>query len=172
VEKLAAHHDLSRFQCGKHSLDLFLKRHALKNQAADSSQTYVLHRGGGVIGYYTLTFGGVTHAGSPPPVRDGMPEQYAIPVIVLARLAVDKREQGKSFAAALLKDAFLRIISASEIAGLRAVLVHALDETARAFYRHFGFEDCPTGDLQLMIPIQDVRAAIRAAESQPGATRP
>lgn len=95
-----------------------------------------------------------------------MPERYPIPVIVLARLAVDQHEQGKSFGAALLKDAFLRIISASDIAGLRAVLVHALDETAKAFYKYFGFQDCPTGDLQLMIPIQDVRAAIRAAESE------
>jgi predicted N-acetyltransferase YhbS len=83
--------------------------------------------------------------------------------MVLGRLAVDEREQRRGLGSALLKDAFMRIICAAEIAGLRAVLVHALDDEAKAFYKRFGFRDCPTGERQLMMPIQDIRATMAAA---------
>ncbi len=168
VEKLAAYHDVTEFHTGKRSLDLFLKRHALKNQEADSSQTYVVHRAGNVVGYYSLSYGEVAHDECPEVVRSGMPAQYAIPVMVFARLAVDRRVRGRGLGKALLKDAFLRTVSASAIAGLRAIIVHAIDEEAKAFYSRFGFQDSPTGQLQLMMPIEDVRAALCAAESGEG----
>jgi GNAT superfamily N-acetyltransferase len=160
VEKLNGNHRVESFKSGKHSLDLFLRRHAFKNQEADSSQTYVVHRNGSVVGYYSLTVGSVDTQDCPPGITAGMPPDYPIPVILLARLAVDRLEQGRRLGSALLKDAFYRIESAAEIVGARAVLVHAIDTQAKAFYEHFNFEEFPAGTLHLMLALQDVRAAI------------
>jgi GNAT superfamily N-acetyltransferase len=160
VEKLKSGHQVKAFQCGKHPLDLFLKLHALKNQEADSSQTYVVQRNGSVAGYYSLTVGSVDRPDCPPGITAGMPPAYPIPVILLARLAVDRGEQGCGLGSALLKDAFHRIASAAEIVGARAILVHAIDAEAKAFYQHFNFEEFPAGTLHLMLSLKDVRAAI------------
>lgn len=160
IEKLNSDHRIKTFKSGKHSLDLFLKRHALKNQQADSTQTYVVHRNGSVVGYYSLTVGSVGMHDCPPGITAEMPPDYPIPVILLARLAVDREEQDHGLGRALLKDAFYRIASAAEIVGARAVLVHAIDESAKAFYEHFNFEEFPAGTLHLMLSLKDVRAAI------------
>jgi GNAT superfamily N-acetyltransferase len=160
LEKLDAGHEVANFKCGKNSLDLFLKKHALKNQKADSSQTYVILRDQAAIAYYSLAVGSVAREDCPPAVTAEMPEHYPIPVILIARLAVDRREQGRGLGSALLKDAFYRIANAADIAGARAVLVHAIDEAARAFYLHFEFEEFPAGTLHLMLPLADVRAAM------------
>jgi GNAT superfamily N-acetyltransferase len=160
IEKLNSSHGIKSFKSGKHSLDLFLKRHALKNQEADSSQTYVVHRNGSVAGYYSLTAGSVDRQDCPPGITAEMPGGYPIPVILLARLAVDRMEQGRGLGSALLKDAFYRIASAAGIVGAGAVLVHAIDPEARAFYEHFDFEEFPAGTLHLMLSLKDVRAAI------------
>ncbi|MBZ5723412.1 MAG: GNAT family N-acetyltransferase [Acidobacteriia bacterium] len=160
VEKLNSNHRVKAFKSGKHSLDLFLKRHAFKNQEAGSSQTYIVQRNGSVAGYYSLTVGSVDRHHCPPGITAGMPPDYPVPVILLARLAVDRREQGHGLGSALLKDAFYRIASAAEIVGARAVLVHAIDAQARAFYEHFNFEEFPSGTLHLMLSLKDVRAAI------------
>ncbi len=163
VEKLNENHQVKIFKSGKHSLDLFLRRHALKNQQADSSQTYVVHRSGIVAGYYSLTVGSVDNQECPPAVTAEMPPGYPIPVVLLARLAIHRTEQGQGLSAALLKDALCRIASAADIVGARAVLVHAIDGEANAFYEHFDFEKFPAGTLHLMLPIKDVRAKIAAA---------
>ena len=160
VQKLNGNHRLKTFKSGEHSLDLFLKRHALKNQEADSSQTYVVHRNGSVVGYYSLTVGSVERRDCTPGITAEMPPDYPIPVILLARLAVDRAEQDRGLGRALLKDAFKRIVSAAQIVGARAVLVHAIDTQARAFYEHFNFEEFPAGALHLMLSLKDVRAAI------------
>jgi GNAT superfamily N-acetyltransferase len=160
VEKLNSAHVVKTFKSAKHSLDLFIKRHALKNQEADSSQTYVVHRNGFVAGYYSLTVGSVDQQDCPTAITDEMPPDYPIPVILLARLAVDRKEQGLGLGSALLKDAFYRIASASEIVGARAILVHAIDSEAKAFYEHFDFDEFPAGTLHLMLSMKDVRAAI------------
>jgi GNAT superfamily N-acetyltransferase len=160
VEKLNGNHRVKTFKSGKHSLDLFLKRYALKNQEADSSQTYVVHRNGSVVGYFSLTVGSVDRHDCTPGITADMPPGYPIPVILLARLAVDRAEQGRGLGSALLKDAFYRIASAAEVVGARAVLVHAIDAPAGAFYEHFNFEEFPAGSLHLMLSLKDVRAAI------------
>lgn len=160
VEKLASTHRLRAFKSGKHPLDLFLKRHAFKNQEPDSSQTYVVQRNGSVVGYYSLTVGSVDQKDCPPGVTSEMPPDYPIPVILLARLAVDHTEQGRGLGSALLKDAFYRIASAAQIVGARAVLVHAIDTEAKTFYEHFNFEEFPAGTLHLMLSLKDVRVAI------------
>ncbi len=160
VEKLKSTHQVKAFKSGKHPLDLFLKRHALKNQEVDSSQTYVVQRNGSVAGYYSLTVGSVDRLDCPPGITAGMPPDYPIPVILLARLAAVSWDLGLGLGSALLKDAFHRIASAAEIVGARAILVHAIDAEAKAFYLHFNFEEFPAGTLHLMLSLKDVRAAI------------
>ncbi len=159
IEKLNGNHRVKAFKSGKHPLDLFLRRHALKNQEADSSQTYVAHREGNVVGYYSLTVGSVDRKDCPPEITAGMPE-YPIPVILLARLAVHRTEQGRGLGSAHLKNAFYRIASAAGIVGARAVLVHAIDSEAKAFYERFNFDEFPADSLHMMLSLKEVRAAI------------
>jgi GNAT superfamily N-acetyltransferase len=163
VEKLSSRHHVKGFKSGKHSLDHFLKRYALKNQEVDSAQTYIVHRDGCVVGYYSLTVGSVDQVDCAPAITADMPPDYPIPVILLARLAVDRKEQGRGLGSALLKDALLRIASAAEIVGARAVLVHAIDAEAKAFYEHFEFEEFPAGSFHLMLSMKAVRALVSAS---------
>lgn len=158
VEKLAAHHQVRDFKCGKNSLDLFIRRYALVNQRADSSQTYVVHVDNVVMGYYSLVFGSVKLEDSPAPIQAEMPRNYPVPVMIFARFAVDKKIQGRGIGTALLKDAFIRTAEASEIGGLAAILVDAIDDKMLVFYKDYGFKECPGGERKLMISIKDVRA--------------
>jgi len=160
VEKLSSRHQVKGFKSGKHFLDLFLKRYALRNQEFDSARTYVVHRNDRVVGYYSLTVGSVDRADCAPGIAENMPPDYPIPVILLARLAVDRKEQGCGLGSALLKDALFRIASAAEIVGARAVLALAIDAEAKAFYEHFEFEEFPAGTFHLMLPMKVARACI------------
>ncbi|MGH9344191.1 MAG: GNAT family N-acetyltransferase, partial [Terriglobia bacterium] len=128
VEKLASHHQVQTFKCGKNSLDLFIRKYALSNQRADSSQTYVVHQDNVVVGYYSLAFGSVRLEDSPQSISETMPPSYPVPVMVFARFAVDKKMQSRGIGTALLKDALLRTTAASEIGGLAAILVDAIDD--------------------------------------------
>lgn len=157
VERLSESHDLSAFDCGNESLTAWLKRFALTNLRSDSAQTFVARRGGVVVGYYSLTAGSVRPEEAPARVAKGL-AKHPIGVILLARLAVDKREQGRGLGKALLKDALLRVMGAADTVGARAVLVHAIDEQARGFYEHFGFERSPIDDFELMLLMKDLRA--------------
>jgi GNAT superfamily N-acetyltransferase len=158
VEKLSSHHQTHHFKCGKNSLDLFIRKYALINQRADSSRTYVVHRGCMVIGYYSLSFGSVRREDAPLAIHSEMPGNYPIPVMLFARFAVHREFQGQGLGEALLKDAFLRTVEASEIGGLAAILVDAIDEKVVAYYTRYGFIECPVGDRKLMISMKDVRA--------------
>jgi GNAT superfamily N-acetyltransferase len=158
VEKLTPLHQVHNFKCGKNSLDLFIRKYALVNQRADSSQTYVVHLDNVVMGYYSLVFSSVRQEDSSTIIQATMPAHYPVPVMLFARFAVDKKMQGHGIGTALLKDAFLRTVNASEIGGLAAILVDAIDDRMVAFYRKFGFKDCPAGERKLMIAIQSVRA--------------
>jgi GNAT superfamily N-acetyltransferase len=160
VEAISDSHDVSRFDCGAHqSLDEWLKRFALGNQKNESARTYVVHRSGVVVGYYSVSAGSVSLEESPARIVKGL-ARHPIPVILLARLAVDKGEQGTGLGKALLKDALARIAQAADIVGARAVLVHAIDESARKFYQHFDFELSPVHELQLMLLMKDLRKAL------------
>lgn len=159
VEKLTKTHDTSEFDCGKPALDDWLKRFALVNRASDTAQTYVVHRGGRVVGYFAIAYGSVAREEAPDRITKGL-ARHPIPVVLLARLAADKAERGTGLGKALLKEALLRIDAASDIAGARAVLVHAIDDEARSFYEHFGFERSPVDDLQLMLLMKDLRASL------------
>ena len=163
VEKLAAHHQVRDFKCGKNSLDLFIRKWALVNQRADSSQTYVVHQGNVVMGYYSLVFSSVKQEDAPFSIQTAMPANYPIPVMLFARFAVERKLQGLGIGTSLLKDAFLRTAEASEIGGLAAILVDAIDDKMVAFYRDYGFCDCPGMERRLMISIKDVRSSLLGA---------
>ena len=154
---LTAQHQLTNFDSGVPSLDDWLKRRAVKNQANDSSRTYVVCERQAVIGYYCLSAGAIGHAEAPSAMRRNRPDP--IPVMVLARLAIHKDDQQKGIGTALLRDAILRTIQAAEIAGITALLVHALTEPAKRFYRSRGFIESP---IQPMTMYQLLATAQRA----------
>jgi GNAT superfamily N-acetyltransferase len=157
VEAISESHDVSRFDCGGYeSLNDWLKRFALTNQKNESARTYVVHRNGLVVGYYSISAGSVSAEEAPARISKGL-ARHPIPVILLARLAVDKDEQGTGLGKALLEDALARIAQAADLVGARAVLVHAIDEAAKKFYRHFDFEPSPIHELQLMLQMKDLR---------------
>jgi GNAT superfamily N-acetyltransferase len=160
IEKLTSEHVTKPFKCSEHALNDWLKRYALKNQIADSAQTYILHRANVVIAYYSLVYGDVAIEECPPDVRLDMPAKFPIPIIKIARLAVDKREEGRGLGRALMKDAFVRILGAAEIAGLRAVVIDALNDRVKNWYQEkFGFEESPITPRILFLRIQDLRLA-------------
>ena len=148
-EPISATHLLGEFSCGEASLDEWLKRRALANQASGASRTFVVadhnHR---IYAYYAIAAGAVTHQVATP-VRRNMPDP--IPVLVLARLAVDLHAQRIKLGPALLQDAVNRTVIVSHNAGVRALLVHALDQNARGFYEHYGFQASPLHPLTLML---------------------
>lgn len=156
VEKLSPDHELSAFSCGTPALDTWLKRFARQNQAAGASRTYVVHRANRVVGYYALAAGSVERQEAPDRVSRGL-ARHPLPVVIVARLAVDQTEQGSGLGRALLKDALLRIANAADVIGVRAVLVHAKDENARRFYERFDFEPSPIDPLQLFLLVKDLK---------------
>ena len=161
IDRLTRDHDPSSFDCGKPSLDNWLKRYALTNQQNDSARTYVAARGTTVVGYYSLTAGSVQREASPARVAKGL-AAHPIGVILLARLAIDRREQGTGLGKALLVDALSRAADAADSIGARAILVHAIDEEAIAFYKKFDFEPSPLEPKQLMLLMKDLRATLKS----------
>ena len=155
VQKIGFQHDTEPFDCGQSELNRFLKRYALVSQKAGSAQTYVVCRGTKVVGYYSLTVGSVAYHEAPERIVKGI-ARHPVPLMILARLAVDSTEKGKGLGAALLKDAMLRTLNAAGIAGIRALFVHAKDDEARRFYEHFDFKPSPTDAHHLYCLMKDV----------------
>jgi GNAT superfamily N-acetyltransferase len=154
-EKLAPDHDLSSFDSGSPVLDDWLRRRALPNQESGASRSYVIRAGQRVIGYYALAAGAVAQAEATGRTRRNMPDP--VPVMVLGRLAIDARYQNRGFGRALLRDAILRTLQAAEIAGIRAILVHAISEDARRFYERCGLRPSPVDPMTLMIALRDAQ---------------
>lgn len=148
---------LAGFDSGNSVLDSWLTSRALRNEAEGASRTYVIRDGGRVVGYYSLATGSVLRAQTPGRVRRNMPDP--VPVMVLGRLAVARSHQGCGLAHALVRDAIFRTLRASEIAGIRVLLVHAVDEEAAGFYAHLQFARSPTDPLLFMLPLADAREA-------------
>jgi len=157
---LTKDHDRNSFECGVPALNDYLKKYALQNQKKHAARTYVSTRGNRIVGYYSLAYGSVSLEEAPHTVKAGLP-RYPVPVILLARLAVDSTEQGRGLGAALLKDALLRTIQAAEIAGLRAMLVHAKDDSAKDFYEKFGFEPSPIDAYHLFLKLSDILLSLQ-----------
>src|SRR3989338_7228401 len=141
-EKLSANHILDEFDCGQPALSEWLQRYALVNQQAGTSRTFVVCSKKRVIGFYSLVVGAVDHAAATARVAKGV-ARHPVPIMILARLGVDKRYKGQGIGKGLLKDALLRTVQAADLAGIRAILVHAKDDGARAFYEKIGFESSP-----------------------------
>lgn len=159
IEKLDRRHNVDPFDCGTEPLNQFLVRYALQNQKAGSSQTYVGLSGQLIVGYYTLVVGEVAYERTADRLKKGL-ARHPVPVMVLARLAVARSQQGKGLGSGLLKDALLRTLQAADIAGIRAFVVHAKDNAARAFYERYDFEPSPTDPYHLFILLKDARASL------------
>ena len=141
---------MDAFDCGQAALNQFLQRYALVNQKANSAQTYVCCQGDVVVGFYSLVVGSADPQATPSRVMKGL-ARHPVPVMILARLAVDKEHQGKKLGQALLKDALLRTAQAADIAGIRSLLVHAKDDAARRWYEMWEFEPSPTDTYHLFL---------------------
>lgn len=161
IEKLGAEHELSHFDCGSEPLNRFLTAYAITNQKSGSSQTYVALIGSAVVGYYSLTVGQVLYDDAPKRLAKGLP-RHPVPTILLARLAIHKDFHGQKLGSGLLLDAIRRTLQASDIAGIRALLVHAKDENAKAFYEHFGFEAFTGEPLTLYRLLKDIRLMLES----------
>jgi GNAT superfamily N-acetyltransferase len=159
IRKLTPSDAVQSFDCGDAALNSFLHRFALVSQQSNSAQTYVCGYGGSVVGFYSLAVGSVDPAAAAPRVIKGVP-RYPVPVMILARLAVDLTHQRVGLGRALLKDALGRTAQAADIAGIRALLVHAKDERARNWYLSFDFEPSPSDPLHLFLLMKDLRAAL------------
>lgn len=155
---LGDHHDVEAFASGAPTLDAWIKRKARANQASGASRTYVSCRGDRVVGFSALAAGSISHDLSPRKLRQNMPDP--VPVIVLGRLAVDVSEQGNGLGRALLRDAVLRVAAAAREVGVAAMLVHALNDRAKAFYVVAGFDDAPVDPMVLILRIEDINAQI------------
>jgi predicted N-acetyltransferase YhbS len=154
-EPLAPHHELDAFESGVATLDEWLKRRARRNETDGASRTFVLCTGRRAVGYYSLAAGSVLHTAATGKVRRNMPDP--VPALLLARLAVDRAWHGKGLGADLLSDAISRAIGAAETIGVRAILVHAISDGAKAFYEKHGFRSSPIEPMTLMITIDEAK---------------
>lgn len=152
-------HDLTQFSCGKPEMDDWLARYALTNQGLNATRTYVTCEGSVVRGYFSLAPSSIAFENVPPRVAQGL-ARYPVPVILLARLAVDQSVQGRRVGESLVLEALQRSLQASIAIGGVAVLVHALDDDARAFYERYDFEPSPTNPRHLLLLMADIAASI------------
>jgi GNAT superfamily N-acetyltransferase len=157
-EKLNSSHQIDNFDSGDGQLNDWLKKRALKNELEGASRTYVVCAGNVVIAYYCLANGAVAQTIATGRVRRNMPDP--IPVMVIGRLAVDRNWQGQGIGRGLLRDAILRTLNAAEIAGIRAIIVHAISKSAKKFYEDCGFTASPIDSMILMITIKDAHASL------------
>ena len=158
-EPLAAYHDTSAFDCGSPALNVYLTRFALTSQSGGGARTYVALREARVVGYYSLAAASAEPQRVPARVAKGQ-ARHAIPLTLLARLAVDAPEQGRRLGEALLKDAIKRHLQAQSILGSRALVAHAKDDRAAAFYARYGFQPSPTDSLHLYLLTRDMKKTL------------
>jgi GNAT superfamily N-acetyltransferase len=159
VRKLAASDQVDAFDCGQAALNPFLQRYALVNQKANSAQTYVCCQGDGVVGFYSIAVGSVGPEAAPSRVMKGL-ARHPVPVMILARLAVDREHQRKGLDQTLLKDALLRTAQAADIAGIRCLLVHAKGDAARLWYESWEFDPSPTDPYHLFLMLKDIKSML------------
>ena len=159
-ESLGSQHRIDDFDCGKHALNEWLVRHAHQAQSSGSAKTFVVADDDRVAGYFSLTVGQVDTFDAPERFRKGM-GQYPLPVVVLARLAVSRPDQGRGIGFGLLQNAIRRTLLIAEQAGIRAMLTHPIDEEAAKFYTRFGFIQSPLRDEQLLLLLKDARRWLR-----------
>ena len=157
-EPLTDDHQIDSFDSGETVLDDWLRRRARANQATGASRTYVVCEGKRVVAYYAVASGAIAQAAAPGRFRRNMPDP--IPVVVLARLAVDRNHQGRGLGRALFRDAARRAEHAADAIGIRGIVVHAISEEARKFYIALGFDPCPAESMTLVVTLPDVRSTL------------
>jgi GNAT superfamily N-acetyltransferase len=162
VGPLEPHHVVDHFECGREDLDRWLHAYAGQGQRRDTARTFVVcrERAADVVGYYTLVASQVEHDYATTGVRRGTSKHFPIPVCLIARLAVDRSAQEVGLGRSLLLDALQRTEQASRSVAMRAVLVHALDRKAAAFYARYGFKPASAEPLMLMVPLESVRRTL------------
>jgi GNAT superfamily N-acetyltransferase len=147
-------HDVRSFDCGQPALDRWLVQYAGQSERRNTSRTFAMRGSGGeVAGYYSLLATSIEHGQATQPLQAGTPVYFPIPMCLLARLAVDRRHQGRELGATLLVDAMQRVLKVSQDIGIRGLAVSAIDANAASFYRHFGFDPLDDEPAQLMIPL-------------------
>ncbi|BCJ72429.1 N-acetyltransferase GCN5 [Catellatospora sp. IY07-71] len=166
VEPLTAEHVVENFDCGSVAQSEWLIRHALQAHRAGLSRVYVV-RGleqpeSRVVGYYALAAGSVAPADASRRMMQGA-GGYHQPVVILTRLGVDQSVQGAGLGRALVVDALRRIAGASDVIGVRALLIHCESEAARDFYLRLAkFDPSPTDPMHLLLMMKDLRRALIA----------
>jgi len=163
-EPLRGKHDLGNFSCGEERLDIWLHRYARHAEAAGSARTFVTTDRTRVVGYYALTVGEVEPERATERMLKGQPKKRPVPVLILARLAVDSRHQGKGLGWSLLQDALLHCADVAEVVGARAVIAHA-KEKANGFYDKWNFETSPSDPLHRILLIKDLRRLLKEQEA-------
>jgi GNAT superfamily N-acetyltransferase len=164
IRKLDPQDNVDDFSCGQPDLDDWLKRFALINQRAGMTTVFVTLSDNNVVGYYALATGGVERADAPDRVTRGVPA-HPVPVVLLARLAVDSTAQKIGLGRALLRDALIRVAAAADEIGIRALLIHAKDDNARDFYMSQAeFEPSPTDPLHLFLLMKDLKKLLARQE--------
>ena len=157
-EPLTAEHDLSAFDSGEPALDDWLRKRAWPNEQSGASRTYVISAERRSVGFYCLAAGSVAKQAATGHIRRNMPEP--IPVMIIGRLAIDRGFQGRGLGKALLRDAVLRTLQAAAIAGMRAILLHAISENAKRFYIHCGFSESPLDPMMMMISVAEAERTL------------
>jgi len=160
IVKLRRDHSVDSFDCGQELLNNCLRKHALQNQGAGAAQTYVGLVGDAIIGFYSLAVAQIEYCDAPERLQKGL-ARHPVPVVLLARLAVDRRWQKQGVGRALLRDAVLRTVQAADIAGIRALAVHAKDEQARQYYEQFDFVPSAADPLHLLVLLKDIPTRLR-----------
>ena len=155
---IGAGHDLSDFDSGEPSLDEWLEKRALKNHASGASRCFVLCAGT-TVGYYSLSAGAISHEAAPKAMRRNMPDP--LPLLLLGRLAIDRRYHNQGLGSALLRDAMIRAIAVASDAGVFAIMVHALSPAAKQFYLSRGFVPSPLQPMTLIMTLETVRSILK-----------
>lgn len=164
IEKLQPDHPVEKFDCGRGELNRYLVRFAWANQQAGAAQTYIGLEDDLIAGYYTLAVGQVLREDAPERPTKGL-SRHPVPMLLLARLAVDRRWRGRGVGKGLLRNAMLRTLQAADIAGIRVFAVHAKDEEARRFYEQFDFIGSPSDPMHLFVLLKDVRRYFSANQT-------
>ena len=154
-----AHHPVAGFDCGKPGLNEWLVRHAMQAQTSGSAKTYVAVQGDRIAGYFSLTVGQADASEVSERIRKGL-GGYPVPVVILTRLAVSLPDQGKGIGTGMLQEAIRRTVVIAEVAGVRALLTHPIDDEASRFYQRFGFEPSPLREQQLLLLLKDARRLV------------
>jgi len=164
-EPLRGKHDLGAFDCGEESLNTWLHRYSRHAEATQSAKVYVTTDGSCVVGYYALAVGQIEPAKGTARLIKGQPSGQSVPVVILARLAVDLEHQGHGLGRSLLQDALLRCLHAARAVGIRALVVHTHAE-AKGFYEAFGFEPSPTDPMHLVLLMKDLERLIEEEQGE------